>query len=57
MNLWHQDKGHKACVAAFVRAVRQRGAHPIPIDQMVEVSQVAIEAATDGVDSMKGILR
>lgn len=55
MNLWRQDKGQKACVAMFVRALRQGGAHPIPIDQIVEVSRVTIEAATDGLDGRKGV--
>jgi len=45
LNLWRQDKGHKACVAAFVNAVRQGGAAPIPLGEVLEVSQVSIEVA------------
>ena len=45
MNLWRQDKGQRACAAAFVEAVAQGGLAPIPIDEIVEVSRVAIEIA------------
>jgi predicted dehydrogenase/threonine dehydrogenase-like Zn-dependent dehydrogenase len=45
MNLWRQDKGQKPCVAAFVRAVEQGGAAPIPFDELLEVSRVIIAAA------------
>lgn len=45
MNLWRQDKGQKACAAAFVRAVRKSGPVPIPFSELVEVSRVAIELA------------
>jgi predicted dehydrogenase/threonine dehydrogenase-like Zn-dependent dehydrogenase len=34
MNLWRQDKGQKACVAAFVRAVAEGDAAPIPFDEI-----------------------
>ena len=45
LNLWSQDKGNYACAAAFVRAVRS-GAEPvIPIDEILQVSRVAIEIA------------
>jgi predicted dehydrogenase len=43
--LWRQDKGQKACAAAFVQAVRGEGAAPIPFEQLVEVSRVSIEVA------------
>jgi predicted dehydrogenase/threonine dehydrogenase-like Zn-dependent dehydrogenase len=43
MNLWRQDKGQKACAAAFLRAVAAGGAPPIPLDEILEVSRVAIE--------------
>lgn len=43
MNLWQQDKGQKACVAAFVHAVEQGATAPIPFDELVEVSRVTIE--------------
>jgi predicted dehydrogenase/threonine dehydrogenase-like Zn-dependent dehydrogenase len=45
MNLWRQDKGQEACVAAFVKAVTRGGASPIPFEEIVEVSRVSIEAA------------
>jgi predicted dehydrogenase/threonine dehydrogenase-like Zn-dependent dehydrogenase len=44
MNLWRQDKGQRACAAAFVAAV-QGGTAPIPFDQLVEVARVTIELA------------
>jgi predicted dehydrogenase len=45
MNLWRQDKGQKACAAAFVRAVELGGPSPIPFDELLEVSRVTIEVA------------
>jgi predicted dehydrogenase/threonine dehydrogenase-like Zn-dependent dehydrogenase len=45
MKLWRQDKGQRACAAAFVRAVEMGAASPIPIDEIVEVSRVSIEIA------------
>jgi predicted dehydrogenase len=44
MNLWRQDKGQAACAAAFVEAVRNGTPAPIPLDEIVEVSRVSIEA-------------
>lgn len=46
LNLWRQDKGQKACVASFVRSVEQGTATPIPFDEILEVSRVAIEVAS-----------
>ena len=43
MNLWRQDKGQKACAAAFVQAVRSGGPSPIPLDELLEVGRVSIE--------------
>ena len=43
MNLWSQDKGQKACAAAFVDAVSRGGPSPIPFDELLEVSRVTIE--------------
>jgi predicted dehydrogenase len=40
---WRQDKGHSACVQAFVEAVVSGGAPPIPAEEIFEVSRVAIE--------------
>jgi predicted dehydrogenase len=45
MNLWRQDKGQKACAAAFVRAVAQGGPAPIPLAEILEVSRIAIDLA------------
>jgi predicted dehydrogenase len=43
MNLWRQDKGQRACADAFVQSLRTGGPAPIPLDQILEVSRVAIE--------------
>ena len=45
MNLWRQDKGQKACAVAFVRAVETGGPAPIPLEELIEVARVTIEAA------------
>jgi len=45
MNLWRQDKGQKACAIAFARAVRAGGTAPIPLEEIMEVSRIAIEVA------------
>jgi predicted dehydrogenase/threonine dehydrogenase-like Zn-dependent dehydrogenase len=45
MNLWHQDKGQKACAAVYVQAVKEGAPTPIPFDEIVEVSRVSIQAA------------
>lgn len=42
MNLWTQDKGQKACAAAFLQAVEQ-GVPVIPVDEIFEVARVTIE--------------
>lgn len=44
MRLWRQDKGHAACVKAFVDALRMGAAAPIPVDEVFEVSRISIEA-------------
>lgn len=38
-----QDKGHRDELQAFVSAIRQGGEWPIPLDELLEVSRVAIE--------------
>ena len=43
--LFRQDKGQRACVEAFVRAVKAGGPSPIPFDELMEVSRVSIEVA------------
>lgn len=45
MNLWRQDKGQKACAAAFVRAVEQGGAAPIPFEELLQVGKITIGIA------------
>ncbi|MEP5568701.1 MAG: bi-domain-containing oxidoreductase [Halioglobus sp.] len=40
-----QDKGQKACVAAFVDSVRNGDPSPIPIEEVFEVARVSIEVA------------
>ncbi|MGH9730008.1 MAG: bi-domain-containing oxidoreductase [Candidatus Acidiferrales bacterium] len=44
---WKQDKGHRACVRAFLRAVELGGPSPIPPEEIFEVSRVAIEIAEE----------
>jgi predicted dehydrogenase/threonine dehydrogenase-like Zn-dependent dehydrogenase len=43
MNLWRQDKGQKACAAAYLAAIREGREAPIPFAEIVEVSRVSIE--------------
>jgi hypothetical protein len=45
VNLRCQDKGQKACAAAFVHALCQGGPAPIPLDAVLEVSRASIEVA------------
>lgn len=45
--LWRQDKGQKACVAAFLRAVAGGESSPEPFEEIAEVSRVAIELASN----------
>lgn len=45
MNLWRQDKGQKACAAAFVLAVAEGKPAPIAFDELVEVARVSIAVA------------
>jgi len=43
MNLWRQDKGQRACVAAFVDVITHGGATPIPFDELLEVGRVTVD--------------
>jgi predicted dehydrogenase len=43
--LWRQDKGQRACVRAFVGAVERGAPAPIPVDELLEVARVTLEAA------------
>jgi predicted dehydrogenase len=44
-NLWRQDKGHAAEVAAFVAAVRTGSVMPIPWEEIVEVTETTFALA------------
>lgn len=41
--LWRMDKGHVAEAAAFLRAVRDGGPAPIPIDELFETTRVSVD--------------
>lgn len=45
MNLWRQDKGQKACAAAFLQAITTNGHAPIPLEEILEVARVCIEVS------------
>ena len=40
--LWRQDKGQKECVAAFLDAIQNRQNLLIPVEEIFEVSEIAI---------------
>jgi predicted dehydrogenase len=44
MNLWKQDKGQKACAAAFLQAL-ESGTPAIAAEEVFEVTRVTLEAA------------
>jgi len=43
MHLWSQDKGHKAEVAAFMKAVQAGEPSPIRFEELIEVTRVSFE--------------
>lgn len=45
LRLRKQDKGHAAGMAAFIAAVRSGGPAPIPLDEVLEVSEASLRAA------------
>jgi hypothetical protein len=45
MKLFKQDKGQKACVKAFLDAIREGNASPIPYNELIESSRISIEIA------------
>ena len=45
MNLFRQDKGQHACVAAFLDALNEGQKSPIPSEEIFEVARVTIQAA------------
>ncbi len=44
MNLWRQDKGNEACVAAFVSAIADGRPSPMAFDELVEVTRSTFDA-------------
>jgi predicted dehydrogenase len=44
MNLWKQDKGQRACAAAFLESIKT-GVPAIPSKEIFEVARVSIEVA------------
>jgi predicted dehydrogenase/threonine dehydrogenase-like Zn-dependent dehydrogenase len=42
---WKQDKGNRACIQAFIAAIRAGAASPTPFEELIEVSRVTLEAA------------
>lgn len=46
MNLWKQDKGQKACAAAFLASIGAGESAPIPADEIFEVARVSVDIAT-----------
>jgi predicted dehydrogenase len=47
LNLWRQDKGHSACLRAWLRAIENDGPSPIPFAELMEVSRWTLVAAQD----------
>lgn len=50
MNLWRQDKGHRAEIEAFIKAVRDGGPSPIPFEEIEEITKITFEIACDRKD-------
>ena len=42
MKLWRQDKGQKACVEAYLNAIRNGAESPIPFEEIVEVMRATL---------------
>jgi predicted dehydrogenase len=47
MNLWRQDKGNAACVAAWASAISNGSNPPVPVEEILEVSHWTLLAARD----------
>ena len=45
MSLWRQDKGQRACAAAFVAAIERGEPAPIPFEEIVEVTRASFDIA------------
>ncbi len=41
---WRQDKGHTACIQAFLSSVENGTESPIPLEELFEVASISIEA-------------
>jgi len=48
MQLWRQNKGHGAEIAAFIEAVRTGGPPPIPLAEIAEVTRATFTIASTG---------
>lgn len=48
LNLWAQDKGHKAEMKALVAAAREGQASPIPFEEIIEVTRASFQVAGSG---------
>jgi predicted dehydrogenase len=48
MHLWRQDKGQRACAAAFLDAIQLGGPAPTPWEEVLEVARISIDIANDG---------
>ncbi len=44
LNLWKQDKGNEACMAAFIAAVAKGQPSPMPFGELVEVTRSTFDA-------------
>jgi predicted dehydrogenase/threonine dehydrogenase-like Zn-dependent dehydrogenase len=51
MRLWRQDKGQRACAAAFIEAIRSGGQSPIAYDEIIEVSRATLAIAAQPASS------
>lgn len=45
MKLWKQDKGNASCINAFVSAIEAGAASPVSLEETLESSRLAIQAA------------
>ncbi len=43
IRLWTQDKGQKECLRVFVDSILKKKQPPIPINELIEVSKIAID--------------
>ena len=50
MNLWSQNRGQTACVAAFLDAIRNSRPAPIPFEELLEISRVTVQISKQQID-------